>query len=70
LGIPRGGIVPEWGNSAEAEARDGGGAGIRTHLEGAEDLVRRRRLVTKPEHKNAGLNLFGREQAEAAGLPP
>ena len=57
-----------WGNGAEAEARDGGGAGVRTHLEGAENLSRQGRLVAEPEDKDAGLDLFGREQVEAAGL--
>ena len=41
-----------------------------THLEGAEDLGRQRGLVTEPKDEDAGHNLFGREQEEAAGLPP
>jgi hypothetical protein len=40
------------------------------HLEGAENLGRRGGLVVEPEDQDAGLDLFGREQAEAAGLPP
>jgi hypothetical protein len=40
------------------------------HLEGAEDLGRRGGLVVESEDQDAGLDLFGREQAEAAGLPP
>ena len=46
-------------NGAEAEARDGGGAGVRTHLEGAEDLGRRGGLVTEPEDEDTGQDLFG-----------
>ena len=57
------------GNSAEAEARDVGGVGLRTHLEGAEELGWRRGLVAEPEDEDAGLDLFGREQAKATGLP-
>ena len=56
-------------NGAKAETRDGGGAGVRTHLERAEDFSRRGGLVAESEDENAGLYLFGREQAEAAGLP-
>ena len=41
-----------------------------THLEGAEDLGRRRGLVVESEDQDAGLDLFGREQVETAGLPP
>src|SRR5215469_4154761 len=62
--------MAEWENSAEAEARDSSGAGVRTHLEGTEDLGRRRGLVAESEDKDAGLDLFGREQAEAARLLP
>jgi hypothetical protein len=40
------------------------------HLEGAEDLGRQRRLVAEPKDEDAGQDLFGREQEEAAGLPP
>ena len=58
------------GNGAEAKARDSGGAGVRTHLEGAEDLGRRGGLVAESEDEDAGPDLFRREQAEAAGLPP
>jgi hypothetical protein len=57
-----------WGNGAEAEARDGGGAGVRTHLECAENLGRRGCLVTESKDEDSGLDLFGREQVEAAGL--
>ena len=60
----------EWGNGAEAEARDGGGAGVRTYLEGAEGFNRRGGLVAEPEDQDAGLDLFGREQVEATGLLP
>ena len=45
-----------------------GRIGVRTKLESAEDLVRRGGLVAEPEDEDAGLDLFGREQAEAAGL--
>ena len=31
--------LAEWGNGAEAEARDGGGSGVRAHLEGAEASI-------------------------------
>ena len=58
------------GNGAQAEARDGGGAGVRTHLESAEDLRRRGGLITEPEDEDAGQDLFGREQAETAGMLP
>ena len=61
-------FLAEWGNTAEAEARDGGGAGVRTHLKGAEGLDRRGGLVAESEDEDAGLNLFGSEQIEAAGL--
>src|SRR5580704_7994548 len=63
-------FLAEWGNGAEAEARDRGGAGVRTQLEGAEDLDRRGGLVAESEDKDAGLDFFGREQVEAAGLVP
>src|SRR3984885_16309292 len=62
-------FLAEWGNTAEAEARDGGGAGVRTHLKGTENLGRRGGLVAESEDEHAGLDLFGREQVEAAGLP-
>jgi hypothetical protein len=62
--------VAGWGNSAEAEARDRRRAGVRTHLEGAEELGCRRGLVAESEDEDAGLDLFGREQAKATGLPP
>ncbi len=57
-------------NSAKAKARDRGGIRVRTHHESAEDLGRRRGLVAQPEDQNAGLDLLGREQAEAASLLP
>ena len=47
-----------------------GRVGVRTELEGAEDFGRGGSLVAEPEDEDAGLDLFGREQAEAAGLPP
>jgi hypothetical protein len=62
--------VAGWGNCAETEARDRGGVGVRTQLEGAEDLCRQGGLVAEPEDEDARLHLFCREQAEAAGLPP
>ncbi len=40
------------------------------HLEGAENLGRRGGLVVEPEDEDPGLDLLGREQVEAAGLPP
>ena len=58
------------GERAKAEARDGGGVGVWAHLEGAEDLDRRGGLVAEPEDEDAGLDFFGREQVEAAGLLP
>ena len=58
------------GNGAEAEARDGWGVGVWKYLEGAEDLVRRRSLVSESEDEDTWLDLFGREQGEAAGLLP
>src|ERR1700723_668998 len=63
-------FLAEWGNTAEAEARDGGGARVRKHLKRAGGLDRRGVLVAESEDEDAGLNLFGREQVEAAGLPP
>jgi len=62
--------LEEWGNGAETEARDGGGAGARPHLESAEDLDRRGGLVAESEDEDAGLDFLGREQIEASGLPP
>jgi hypothetical protein len=67
---PGGGLLTGRGNSAEAEARDAGWAGLRTHLEGAEELGWRGGLVAEPEDEDAGLYLFGREQAKATGLYP
>src|SRR5271170_3702686 len=58
---PGGGVLAG-GNGAEAEACDGGGVGVRTHLEGAEDLGRQRGLVAEPKDEDAGQDLFGREQ--------
>ena len=40
------------------------------HLEGAEDLSRRGSLVAESKDEDAGLDLFGREQAKSTGLPP
>ena len=62
--------VAGWGNGAETEARDRGGVGVRTQLQGAEDLRRQGGLVAEAEDEDAWLHLFGRKQAEAAGLPP
>lgn len=56
------------GNGAEAEARDFGRGGVRKYLEGAEDFGCRGSLVAEPEDEHAGLDLFGREKSEAAGL--
>ena len=62
-------LAGRW-NSAEAEAGDGGGVGVRTHLERAQYLGCRGGLVAESKDEDAGLNLFGREQVEAASLLP
>ena len=56
------------GDGAEAEGCDPGRGGVRKNLESAEDFGRGGSLVAEPEDENAGLDLFCREQAEAAGL--
>ena len=63
-----GGVLPGCGNGAEAEARDSGRGGVWKYLEGAEDFGRGGSLVAEAEDEDAGLDLFGREQAEAACL--
>jgi hypothetical protein len=40
------------------------------HLEGAQGFSPLRGLVAESENEDTGLDLFGREQAEAASLPP
>jgi hypothetical protein len=58
------------GNGAKAETCNGGRAGVRTHLESAEDFGPQGGLVSESKHEDAGLDLFGREQVEPAGLLP
>lgn len=54
--------------ASEAKAGNGGRAGVGPHLEGAKDFVAFAGLVAEPEDEDAGLDLFGGEQIEAAGL--
>lgn len=61
------GVVAWPGDGAEAEARDGRGARVWTELQGAEGLGLGG-LVAETKDEDAGLDLFGREEREAAGL--
>ncbi len=55
-------------DGAEAEACDGGGQGVRRYLKGAEELGGCGGLIAEPEDEEAGLDLFGGKEIEAAGV--
>ena len=62
------GVWTSGGNGSQAEACDGRGHGVGDDLEASEDFSRRGGLIAEAEDEQAGLDLFGGEQVEAAGV--